>query len=156
VSPAGAKISDGIVDDGLSEARRTNCSHCLTQGAIGHFAVHSFLWELLRAEIALLLVNVIVDDARIRNVVIIWREPPPDRSRDRSQVSQEIPWYFDNPAEEGALVLKRGNEFKIGCVGVSGRGDGLLAAQAPEIQFTQELIAHASERETILPAAQDD
>jgi hypothetical protein len=31
-----------------------------------------------------------------------------------------------------------------------------LAAQAREIQFTQELIAHASERETILPAAQDD
>ena len=112
--------------------------------------------ELLRAEVALLLVNVIVDDARIGNVVIIWREPLPDRSRDGSQVSQEILWYLDNPAEEGALVLEWGNEFKIGGVGVSGRGDGLLAAQAPEIQFTQELIAHASERETILPAAQDD
>ncbi len=97
MSPAGAKISDGIVDDGLSEARRTDCCHCFTQDAIGHFAVHPFLWELLRAEIALLLVNVIVDDARVRNVVIIWREPPPDRSRDGSQVSL---WYLNDPAEE--------------------------------------------------------
>jgi len=125
-------------------------------GANCRFAVHSFLWELLRAEVALLLINVIVDNARIGNVVIIWREPPPDRSRDGSQVSQEILWYLDNPAEEGALVLERGNEVKIGRVGVSGRGDGLLAAQAPEIQFTQELIAHAGERETILAAVQDD
>jgi len=41
-----------------------------------------------------------VDDARIGNVVIIWREPPPDRSRDGSQVSQEILWYLNDPAEE--------------------------------------------------------
>jgi hypothetical protein len=156
VSPAGAKISNGIVNDGLPEARCTDCCHCFTQDAIGHFSVHPFLWELLRAEVALLLINVIVDDARIGNVVIIWREPPPDRSRDGSQVSQEILWYLDNPAEEGALVLERGNQFKIGGVGVSGGGDGLLPAQAPEIQFTQELIAHTSEREMIPAAAQDD
>jgi hypothetical protein len=54
------------------------------------------------------------------------------------------------------LVLERGNQFKIGGVGVSGGGDGLLPAQAPEIQFTQELIAHTSEREMIPAAAQDD
>ena len=156
ISPARAKSSDGIVNDALPEVRCTDCCHCFTQDTIGCFAVHPFLWELLRAEVALSLVNVIVDDARIGNVVIIWREPPPDRSRDGSQVSQEILWYLDNPVEEGALVLERGNEVKIGRVGVSGRGDGLLAAQAPEIQFAQELIAHASERETILAAAQDD
>ena len=54
------------------------------------------------------------------------------------------------------MVLERANEFEIGAVGVPGCGNGLLPAQAPEIQFTQELIANASERERILPAAQDD
>ena len=105
ISPARAKSSDGVVNDGLSETRCTDCCHCFTQDAISHFAVHPFLWKLLRAEVALLLVNVIVDDARIGNVVIIWREPPPDRSRDGSQVRQEILWYLDNPAEERASIL---------------------------------------------------
>ena len=100
ISPARAKSSDGIVNDALPEVRCTDCCHCFTQDTIGCFAVHPFLWELLRAEVALSLVNVIVDDARIGNVVIIWREPPPDRSRDGSQVSQEILWYLNDPAEE--------------------------------------------------------
>ncbi len=156
ISPARAKSSDGIVNDALPEVRCTDCCHCFTQDTIGCFAVHPFLWELLRAKVALLLVNVIVDDARIGNVVIIWREPPPDRSRDGSQVSQETLWYLDDSAEERASILQRRNEFKIGAVGVSGLGDGLLAAQAPEIQFTQELIAHGSECETILAAEQGD
>jgi len=105
ISPARARSSDGTVNDALPEVRCTDCCHCFTQDAIGCFAVHPFLWELLRAEVALLLVNVIVNDARIGNVVIIWREPPPDRSRDGSQVSQEILWYLDNPAEERASIL---------------------------------------------------
>ena len=84
ISPARAKSSDGIVNDALPEVRCTDCCHCFTQDTIGCFAVHLFLWELLRAKVALLLVNVVVDDARIGNVVIIWREPPPDRSRDGS------------------------------------------------------------------------
>src|SRR5260370_27468756 len=103
-----------MVNDALPEVRCTDCCHCFTQDAIGCFAVHPFLRELLRAKVALLLVNVIVDDARIGNVVIIWREPRPNRSRDGFQVSQEILWYLDNPAEEGALVLEWSNEFKIG------------------------------------------
>jgi len=156
VSPARAESSNGIVNDTLPKVRCTDCCHCFTQDAIGCFAVHPFLRELLRAEVALLLVNVIVDDARVGNIVIIRREPPPDRSRDGSQIGQEILWYLDNPAKYRALVLEWCNELEIGSVGVSRRSNGFLPAQAPEIQFTQELIAHASERETIRPAAQDD
>lgn len=99
ISPALAKISNGIVNDALPEVRCTDCCHRFTQDAIGCFAVHPFLWQLLRAEVALLLVNVIVDDARVGNIVIIWREPPPDRSRDGPQISQEILWYLDNSAK---------------------------------------------------------
>src|SRR5437588_12817350 len=62
ISPARAKSSDGIVNDALPEVRCTDCCHCFTQHTIGCFAVHPFLQELLRSEIALLLVNVIVDD----------------------------------------------------------------------------------------------
>ena len=80
----------------------------------------------------LLLVNVIMNGARIGNVVIIWREPPPDRSRDGSQVSQESRWYLDNSTEERASILQRRSEFKIGSVGVSSHGDGFFTGQTPE------------------------
>ena len=128
ISPARAKSSDGIVNDSLPEARCTDCGHCFSQDTIGCFAGHLSLWELLRAQVALLLVNVIVHDTRIGNVVIIWREPPPDRSRDGSQVSQESRWYLDDSTEERASILQRRSELKIGSVGVSSLGDGLLAA----------------------------
>lgn len=110
-----------------------HCGHCFSQDTIGCFAVHLSLWELLRAQVALLFVNVIVHGARIGNVVIIWREPPPDRSRDRSEVSQERRWYLDDSTEERASISQRRRELKIGSVGVSSRGDGLFAGQTSEV-----------------------
>jgi hypothetical protein len=125
---------------------KRGCSHrChgLLQDAVRCFAVDPVHSQAgLPAQVSFSFIKIIVHDARVGDVVVIGRQPPPERARDRAQIGKEMDRHFERSAKKGTIIQERREYSKVWGLRVEHRPFGFAPAQTTQFERGAKIIGH--------------